>query len=343
MSIFGLSKKPGESSGTSTEQASANDYREELFGAHPVRELGITKSTRHEMGLIQYLNGNGQKSLSRAIDSMRHHGMIGIYLDDHRNPSKERRNIRKWLQEAGYTDVKHVYRARSPDLARDLHERMELKPQEKLTPELQEKMIGLQVYTGNDLVYNFAYDYHVFGLNGKVGESPSPTELLLRREPGEIFYLESPDVITTPDEYRRIIRMQVLEQKGIPKLCLLGPNNRDLESIVHEAAKREDGKLLVAAERDRYDRLADAYMRMLLGNGNGNGGNGNGGGKYKIIPREGYKIIPREGTIEELPMRGDADLVVTIVDSGRTAEENGLRIYEEIGPAYLVVARARFL
>lgn len=62
---------------------------------------------------------------------------------------------------------------------------------------------------------------------------------------------------------------------------------------------------------------------------------------FKDICRESVEIIELNGSVELAPLTGLADMIVDIVESGRTLVENGLCIYESIVPvsARLIVNR----
>ena len=52
---------------------------------------------------------------------------------------------------------------------------------------------------------------------------------------------------------------------------------------------------------------------------------------YSSINRE-IEIIKLNGSIEIAPILGLSDVIVDIVESGKTLEENNLRVYEKIMP-----------
>lgn len=58
--------------------------------------------------------------------------------------------------------------------------------------------------------------------------------------------------------------------------------------------------------------------------------------------RQPFEVIELTGSIELAPLTGLAEMIIDIVETGRTLRENGLVIYEEICPlsARLVVNRA---
>ncbi len=62
---------------------------------------------------------------------------------------------------------------------------------------------------------------------------------------------------------------------------------------------------------------------------------------FKDVCRESVEIIELNGSVELAPLTGLADMIVDIVESGRTLVENGLCVYESIVPvsARLIVNR----
>ena len=62
---------------------------------------------------------------------------------------------------------------------------------------------------------------------------------------------------------------------------------------------------------------------------------------FEIKKRESVEIIKLNGSVELAPLIGLADIIVDIVESGRTLEENGLTVLETIAPisARMIVNR----
>jgi ATP phosphoribosyltransferase len=62
---------------------------------------------------------------------------------------------------------------------------------------------------------------------------------------------------------------------------------------------------------------------------------------FEVKKRESVEIIKLNGSVELAPLIGLADIIVDIVESGRTLEENGLTVLETIAPisARMIVNR----
>jgi ATP phosphoribosyltransferase len=96
-------------------------------------------------------------------------------------------------------------------------------------------------------------------------------------------------------------------------------------------------KMVVAGFKDFYDkestrniiRVATKYPRIAKD-------------YFRIRKRQTVEIIKLNGSVELAPLVGLSDIIVDIVESGRTLKENGLSVLEEICDisARLVVNRA---
>lgn len=98
---------------------------------------------------------------------------------------------------------------------------------------------------------------------------------------------------------------------GACRMCVCGPN--ELERRLDSIANKRIGT--------KYPKIAREY--------------------FEIKKRESVEIIKLNGSVELAPLIGLADIIVDIVESGRTLEENGLTVLETIAPisARMVVNR----
>jgi ATP phosphoribosyltransferase len=98
---------------------------------------------------------------------------------------------------------------------------------------------------------------------------------------------------------------------GACRMCVCGPAN--LEGRLDSVPNKRVGT--------KYPRVARDY--------------------FEIKKRESVEIIPLHGSVELAPLIGLADVIVDIVESGRTLRENGLVVLETIAAvsARLVVNR----
>ncbi|NLW10796.1 MAG: ATP phosphoribosyltransferase [Clostridiaceae bacterium] len=98
---------------------------------------------------------------------------------------------------------------------------------------------------------------------------------------------------------------------GACRMCVCGPN--ELKGRLDSIANKRIGT--------KYPRIAREY--------------------FEIKKRESVEIIKLNGSVELAPLIGLADIIVDIVESGRTLEENGLTVLETIAPisARMVVNR----
>jgi len=98
---------------------------------------------------------------------------------------------------------------------------------------------------------------------------------------------------------------------GACRMCVCGPN--ELEGRLDSIANKRIGT--------KYPKIAREY--------------------FEIKKRESVEIIKLNGSVELAPLIGLADIIVDIVESGRTLEENGLTVLETIAPisARMVVNR----
>lgn len=98
---------------------------------------------------------------------------------------------------------------------------------------------------------------------------------------------------------------------GACRMCVCGPN--ELKGRLDSVANKRIGT--------KYPHIAREY--------------------FEIKKRESVEIIKLNGSVELAPLIGLADIIVDIVESGRTLEENGLTVLETIAPisARMVVNR----
>ncbi len=98
---------------------------------------------------------------------------------------------------------------------------------------------------------------------------------------------------------------------GACRMCVCGPN--ELKGRLDSIANKRIGT--------KYPQIAREY--------------------FEIKKRESVEIIKLNGSVELAPLIGLADIIVDIVESGRTLEENGLTVLETIAPisARMVVNR----
>lgn len=98
---------------------------------------------------------------------------------------------------------------------------------------------------------------------------------------------------------------------GACRMCVCGPN--ELKGRLDSIANKRIGT--------KYPKIAREY--------------------FEIKKRESVEIIKLNGSVELAPLIGLADIIVDIVESGRTLEENGLTVLETIAPisARMVVNR----
>ena len=100
----------------------------------------------------------------------------------------------------------------------------------------------------------------------------------------------------------------------------------EYEPDVYEMLDLDIGKckMAVAAKKDFYDdnertlRVATKFVNIAK--------------NYYISINREIEIIKLNGSIEIAPILGLSDVIVDIVESGKTLEENDLRVYEKIMP-----------
>ena len=190
--------------------------------------------------------------------------------------------------------------------------------------------------TGSDFGIDFIYSDPLFEMgargrkrNGYVDPS---TSIMDKVEPLQVLVYRSVD--------GRIVGMSRMEQMGNPKLCLIGPDNSDLEETKN--ALRRKGRKPTIVTEEKFKHISYAFGDNEFGPGNY---------KLKLVPGtvEGY-IRSREIVDGVRPhnARGDyADLGIDVVEryfspipgdrEQSTVRKNGLNVYSQIMPTFPVL------
>ncbi|HLD49331.1 MAG TPA: hypothetical protein VJB11_03120 [archaeon] len=263
--------------------------------------FGITKSRRHKDSLIEYFDSMCYSDIANILENEK-------FIMEINEKNGQRHPLIRYLIDhvKSKNNGARVYRGRSYDLAKDVIREVEPK---------------LTVFTGNDLALNCAmYD----GLKGENGMLYDIKNVLKSYKEDDMIELEWKNGIDKKME------MTILKQSGNPRLCFMIPKEMKMEDIFEQVLDRDNEILKISMDGImKYGCLAESFYYNHLQP------------QFKIAKDEkitcGFEGT--EGDAEYGPKKGISDAVVAVVDSGRTYKDAGLKIFDEIGPTYLVSAK----